>query len=272
LGRHGDTPARAALLRLAASASAIPAAAMASRKSDVGTQTSSVPWTAESSYRNLEAALPREVSTAWKALGHKLPACISALSLCEERESAGALHCLRHLELRLAPCWQDLGALTLRSESSDQGSLQISHLTQSPASDADQALDCGKGRCSIGTNPRTGHTSLSSVPSPLDSNSPDHVLNATQDVALPQSEGPAALAMQELLVKLQRRAEELNEKLQCSQQECNMLRSALETSKISGNSGSDCADSIAMPCTVQEGTAKLHFENRQPLTSCENVV
>ncbi|CAJ1350082.1 unnamed protein product [Effrenium voratum] len=139
-----------------------------------------------------------------------LPACISALAVKEEEPEQQ--HCLRKLEVRVAPCWRND-----RSLKSDTSSLQVSS-TQSPSSFSADVFSGDGG--DQGNKRHSLADSFSSLSSPLDLSSTWKELETS-----PLAEEVGKLPLEEL----QKRAETLTQKLQRRERQCLALREALES-------------------------------------------
>ena len=124
-------------------------------KADAETQTShgshgQSPGLEQTPPRRLRQSLaPRMLALSQRGI---LPACVSALAMREETEAHNR-YCLRKLEMRIAPCWQDEQGF----KEADHSSLQVSS-TQSPSTDENDRR-------------RTPLDSFSSLSSPLDHSS-----------------------------------------------------------------------------------------------------
>ena len=194
-------------------------------RADAGTQTGTPQGRQHRQHQLLAGTPPqsarqkqplRTLQDEWNM--RNLPACISALAVKEEEPEQQ--HCLRKLEVRVAPCWRND-----RSLKSDTSSLQVSS-TQSPSSFSADVFSGDGG--DQGNKRHSLADSFSSLSSPLDLSSTwkdcCHTETCFQGCKDPQVAGckwqeletsPLAEEVGKLpLEELQKRAETLTQKLQ----------------------------------------------------------
>jgi len=186
------------------------------------------------------------------------PAMLSSLAVCQEQDNQHSQfhHGLHRLELRLAPCWQDVADDVGLGE---DASLQLSPLTTSP---------CNRSRLSMAPS------SLSSLPSPLRrSGSFQGAAGISPDraVSTPGASPPKTPVM----CSLRRKTTVLSQRLLQRERQCIALKEALDFSMKGSKSvrGTGKVDRSIIESKGSKVRSKhfCHGGPREPLMPCENL-